>query len=217
MLFHIAYWDTFNLNGLSYISVSDILKSAVYPIISTMIFVFIGSFIGSFTGNNPKQNNYESYYDDGNISKLFLFIILVSFVAWIFLIFFILSFKFEYKWFIWAYVASFPLFMVIGEDKILTKVISDRNYRIVIADFIIYLPFLAFASGKYKSEQIQNNSKYTYSTRSHINPVNNLIFMDTIKYLGNTDKNFIFTDLNNKSIFIIKSDNIDTLILKTKE
>ena len=47
VLYHIAYWDTFNLNGLSYISVSDIIKSSVYPLLSTSTFGLIGIYIGN--------------------------------------------------------------------------------------------------------------------------------------------------------------------------
>jgi len=50
VLYHIAFWDTFNLNGLLYISISDILKSAAQPIglvfISSVLSVLFLYFIG---------------------------------------------------------------------------------------------------------------------------------------------------------------------------
>ena len=39
------------------------------------------------------------------------------------------------------------------------------------------------------------------------------ISSDTLKFIGNTEKHFVFTDLNNAKVLFIKSDNIDTLIL----
>ena len=35
---HIAYWDTFSINGLELISVTDIIKSSVYPILISLFF-----------------------------------------------------------------------------------------------------------------------------------------------------------------------------------
>ena len=217
VLYHIAYWGTFNLNGLSYISVSDILKSSISPIIYTMAFVFLGVFLGGYFGNDPLIKEQIEQPSTKNKNKLGVLLDIGLIVIWFFLMFFILSLDFEYKWFIWAIIASFPLSIIFDDDKILNGVIADRNQRKSATLFIILLPFLSFSTGKYQSEQIQNNSKYRYSIRRNINPVNNQILTDTVKYLGNTERNFIFTDLKNTTIFIIKSDNIDTLVLMDKK
>ena len=35
-LYHISYWQIFDLNGLAFINVIDIIKSSVYPILSIL-------------------------------------------------------------------------------------------------------------------------------------------------------------------------------------
>ena len=215
VLFHIAYWDTFNLNGLSYISVSDIIKSAVYPILSTSIFTFIGLFIGSYLASDKDDiAPNEPYEKTGWVKALF---IVITFISWMFCLHLLDYLPSEYKWLTWPILAGLPLNAILYYSKLLNFFQTTNRYRDAFINLLTYLPFIFFASGKIESEKIQNNIEYKYSTRISPATNNNAIKVDTIKYLGMTEKNIIFTDLKNESIFLIKSDNIDTLILKTKE
>lgn len=38
-LYNIAYWDIFNLDGLSLISITDVIKSSVYPVFTILLAV----------------------------------------------------------------------------------------------------------------------------------------------------------------------------------
>lgn len=46
-LYHVAFWDTFNLNGLAYIGISDLIKSFIYPFLTFGLTIFIGIIIVS--------------------------------------------------------------------------------------------------------------------------------------------------------------------------
>ena len=215
VLYHIAYWDTFNLNGLSYISVSDIIKSSVYPILSISIFPFIGLFIGSYLGSDLDNTPLDESYEKTDLFKVF--IIVVLFIVWVFSMHLLDYLPSEYKWLIWPIVAGFPLNVILYYSKLQFFVPTRNRYRNAFINLLTYLPFIFFGSGKIESEKIQNNIEYKYSTNISADTTNNAIRVDTIKYLGTTEKNIIFTNLKNETIFLIKSDNIDTLILKTKK
>ena len=214
VLFHIAYWGTFNLNGLSYISVSDIIKSSVYPFLSTSTFVLIGIFIGNYLASDKDDINLDEPSDNGILKVLF---IIVAFVLWVFFLHLLDKLNSEWKWTIWPILAALPLNFILYRSKLLNLLNTSNRYRNAFISLLIYLPFIFFATGKIESEKIQNNIEYKYLTRSKNIVTNNAITLDTIKYLGTTEKNIIFTDLKNETIFLIKSDNIDTIILKTKK
>lgn len=215
VLFHIAYWDTFNLNGLSYISVSDIFKSAVYPILSTSIFTFIGLFIGGYLASDTNDVAPNEPYEKTSWFKALFIVIL--FITWTFCLHLLDYLPSNYKWLIWPILAGLPLNGILYYSKLLNFFQTTNRYRFAFMNLLTYLPFIFFASGKIESEKIQNNIEYKYSTRIITDTTNNAFKVDTIKYLGTTEKNIIFTDLKNNSIFLIKSDKIDTLILKTKK
>lgn len=68
--------------------------------------------------------------------------------------------------------------------------------------FIIFIPLLCYVAAKVNSENILKNIKYQYIVRNIDNRI------DTLKYLSNSGSNFIFTDLNNKKVILLKSNTV---------
>jgi hypothetical protein len=113
--------------------------------------------------------------------------------------------------------ALFPSIYLINNGFLKGQFISERARRLAI-DLIVFIPVVAYYTGKYKSELIYQNLQYKYSINTNID--SNMISStpsDTLKFIGNTEKHFVYTDLNNSKIFFIKSDNIDTIILYYKK
>ena len=215
VLFHIAYWDTFNLNGLSYISVSDIIKSSIYPLLSISIFPLLAIFISGYLSSDKEEFIVNAPQEKTTILKIVL--IGVIFIIWFILLALLDFLTLEYKWLVWPILAGLPLNGVLYYSQSIHYSQTNNRYKSAFINLLIYLPFVFYASGKIESGKIQNNIEYKYSIRIHTDTANNAITVDTIKFLGTTEKNIIFTDLKNESIFLIKSDIIDTLILKTKK
>ena len=113
--------------------------------------------------------------------------------------------------------ALLPSIYLINNGFLIGQFTSESARRLAI-DLIVFIPVVAYYTGKYKSELIHQNLQYKYSINTHIDStVIRDTSSDTLKFIGNTENHFVFTDLNNVKIFFIKSDNIDTLILYDKK
>ena len=216
-LYHIAFWDTFKLNGLSYISISDIIKSAVQPI----FYVFLSSIITSFFyyyvfqldkvfpsggGSNTKTGKALN-------SRLGIIILMLVWATFQYLIFY---FDINpYRWNNWVIFTSIPIWIFLINQPSVIDTIPDNRLRLICIQSAIYLPLFCFATGKKDSEIIHKNIRFKYSIRASKSDTTT-IKSDTLKFIGCSSQNVFFTDLKNSTIFILNS-NIDTLILKTKE
>lgn len=113
--------------------------------------------------------------------------------------------------------ALFPSIYLINNGFLGGQFSSERTRRLAI-DLIVFTPVVAYYSGKYKGELIYQNLQYKYSINTSISQtIIHNISSDTLKFIGNTEKYFVFTDLSNSKTIFIKSDNIDTLVLHDKE
>jgi hypothetical protein len=51
-----GYWGTFGINVLDYLRVSDIIKAAVYPVVSAFAFMAIGALLGEVLSPRPEPS-----------------------------------------------------------------------------------------------------------------------------------------------------------------
>lgn len=229
VLYHIAFWDTFGLNGLDYISVSDIIKSAAYPVFEKYSLMCISMFLGVALGKEvvkayithdnkkPIDINSSLLIEESKSYTKIIFKAILLIILGI-AIYYIYKSSFKGKWLACSYLIALPITIILEKDEIIDKSLVKSEYiRDCLFLFIIYLPFLSFGIGKMKSTQILNNDKYQYVTSRNINPITKGIRIDTMKYIGSDDKRFFFTDLHNSQILMIRSEIIDTLALKSKE
>jgi len=110
---------------------------------------------------------------------------------------------------------AISIFLV--NNNFLTGQFTSERMRRLVIDLIVFIPIVSYYTGKYKSQQIYQNLKYKYSVSTKISPTTNLTTSpytsDTLKFVGNTEKHFVFSDLKNSKILFVKSDIIDTLTL----
>lgn len=217
-LYHIAYWDTFHLNGLSFISLSDIIKSAAYPITYTLIVLLISAIMTRFIFRVEKalpkgsgQNTSLGKKVNSSIGTSILLLLWLIVVVWLY-------FKGNsMTWIIWGMIVALPPFLYLSLNTTLfSQDFQDESIRTHIIQVLVTFVVLSFATGKYDSAIVQENLRYKYATQKTIS-ANNFVKTDTIKLLGNTEKHFIFSNLKNDSVYLIKADKIDTLILLDKK
>ena len=215
-LFQIAFWDTFNINGLSFISLTDIIKSSIYPIIwSGFIFLFTTVV---FYFDNQKRFETLDINTVQTKSLKTMAIIFITALTIYFVLFFLTNLKKDpYRFLVFGFnIASFIAAIFISK-RIFIKYFTSYLTYLIFIDIIIFLPIFSFYIGQYESYQIKDNFKYKYAINKKTDPTNNLIVNDTIKFIGNTEKNIVFTDLKNERILFIKNENIDTLVLFDKK
>ncbi|WP_264564817.1 hypothetical protein [Flavobacterium sp. N3904] len=212
-IYHITYWDTFNINGLSYLGVSEILKSFIYPFIgSVFIFLLNHILLNSFYNYNnllPNGEGRNSTIGKKLNSKISINILLL---LWVGITIYLYKVCKTYDWLYFGIYFSFTTSIII--ERIAEANNYIEKHTSLIIKILVYIPVFSFVAGKYQSELIQNNIKYQYTINQQIIPNNKLEKIDTLKLIGNSEKQYFFTDLNNSTIYILRSDIIDTLVIK---
>ena len=117
-------------------------------------------------------------------------------------------------WFMFGFLISIVPAVLLDRMGLFENTFSNETIRHHIIRLLIYIPAFSFAAGKYHSSLVQQNLKYKYTINQNVIPNSNSVKSDTLKLIGNTDQQYFFTDLNNSTIYILRSDKIDTLILR---
>lgn len=217
-LYHVAFWSTFDINGLAYIGLQDVIKSFVYPFISLFILFFFGMIFNEAFLSSDKilpsgegRNTNLGKKLNSNIG------IKISLIAWLTIVVIIYFNDNIDRWYVWACITGLVPITFLNRIELLRSYIEDKRIRRYVIWVLVYIPIFSFASGKYESQLIQRNLKYKYTIRQRFIPNSNTFTTDTLKFIGNTDKQVFLTDLNNSTIFILRTENLDTLILKLHE
>lgn len=213
-LYHIAYWDTFHLNGLSFISISDIIKSFAAPIAYSLFVLLLGAittrFIWRFDKVFPSGGGKNTTVGKKLNSSVGLSLILT---LWLILVVWLYLEANSQTWIIWGIIVAIPPFLYIStKTQFLSGYFKDESSRGHIIQLLVYFVVLSFATGKYESAIIKENLKFKYTVHT-LKYEGNFQRADTIKLLGKTEDHFIFSNLTNDSIILIRADKIDTLIL----
>lgn len=213
-----TFWDKFNINGLSFISITDILKSAVYPIFSVLLAVVYNLTIQNLILPSTADNSAKPLLKKGigNFTLFGVYLLLSFFAALIFYL--TKTYNDPYNYIIYGGInaIAFSVFLI-NNGFLAGQFYSERMRRLII-DLIVFFPVVSYYTGKYNSEQIYQNLKYKYSITTITDPTTNLnTSSDTLKFIGKTESHFAFTDLKNAKILFVKSDIVDTLTLFDKK
>lgn len=214
-LYHLTFWSTFGINGLAYIGLQDIIKSFVFPFFSLFILFILGISLGEsffridkiFPSGGGRNTNTGKKLN----SKIGISLALIFWLTIVLILYFNDNVE---RWYIWAIVTGIVPITFFDRIEIFHDYIENARIRKYAIWILVYIPIFSFAAGKYQSQLIQQNLKYKYTIRQKAIPNSNSYTIDTLKFIGNTDKQVFLTDLNNSTIFILRADNIDTLILK---
>lgn len=217
VLYHIAFWGTFNLNGLLYISVSDILKSAAQPIalvfISSVVTLVIVFYVFGFGKLYPIGGGRDTKLGKKLNSNIGQYLSILALAVFIFLTYYLR--KDPWRWTELGLFTALPISIFLFNKSFLLSEIPNIQLRYFVIQYVVYLPLLSFATGKKESELIYQNIRYKYTIASPSNQPKTIV-TDTLKFIGATSQKIFFTDLKNTATIILNSD-IDTLILAEKK
>ena len=96
-LYHLTYWDTFNLNGLEFISLSDIIKSSVFPVFTILFAVVYNLTIQNLIlpSNADQKPNATPKKGVSNMTLLVVYFVMVSALT---IIIYLTKYKLPDKW-----------------------------------------------------------------------------------------------------------------------
>jgi hypothetical protein len=199
-LYYLVFWKTFDLNGFSYLNFTDIVRSALFAI-TISPFIYIPSmiiFFGAFwEGIARLQGKSKIKILDDNESWIFLFWIIVGSI-----LYFVIADLTGSMFMLKIFTILFFLAQVFYRLKFLENLTKNPMFSELLRAFLIFIPFLCYDAAKINSKNILLNIDYKYMVRDVDNKV------DTLKYLANSGSNFIFTDLENNKIILLKLDTV---------
>jgi len=213
-LYHISYWNTFNINGLSLISVSDILKSTVQPVGWVLFILIYNAIMLNFIRPPFGDNNKERK----GISNKALFIshltlLIVCIIVGIIFRDFLIEGIFFLGIIIWSFISLY----LTNNDYFKSYFESERMRQFCI-EVLVAIPLIGSFGGTYRSRLIYENLEYKYILRNiYEKNVTLKTSLDTLKFVGITEDFFIFTPLNNSELIFLNKGSINEMVLKDKK
>ncbi len=200
-LFHLAYWQVFGIDGIAIVSISEFIKSFIYPVCSSLLFtVFILLWVSAI----PKVVPVKKTLENGSFTSLLLNMLLTLFNGCSYSYF--LWVGDPRQWLVGPFVYGGFFIIAVNNSKVLLKTIQDQALRQYVLMAIVYLPLISFGMGKYKAGNIFYKKEYDYT-------ITDVSRNDTLKYLGNSGTHFIFTSMDNSKNYFINTSKADTLVL----
>jgi hypothetical protein len=211
-LWHIGYWSTFDINILQHLDTVDIIKSFIYPFITSVTLYFIGQFISYFLERKLEVGFAEDRTPAKKL-KIIRYILLIIITLYVIAVY---KYYGNDKW-IWILfvVASF-IGIFLNRRLFLSTIIPDINFRLNFVYTIVLIPCLCFAVAKKKSLDIF----YDHNKQSTIVSLRNNQDSTTtnIKYkLLGFASNFVFVmTLDSKSIIMFPNSEIKQITIDKK-
>jgi len=223
ILYITGFWGTFNVDAFNLISIYDIPKSFVFPLIITQgIFImhFISGIIVEFDDNRKNINYLITIKEEWSLGKKFILAFLTStnFLVITILIISIVSMEdFLYNISFWAInstIISYYLLHRFVNISSFRKIVKSSLLRAYIGHITIILPISCFASGKVISLRIYHNKNITVvnSIPKNHNSSSN-IKSKPYKFLGFISDNIVYSSLNNNEIYILSKESVDGIVI----
>jgi len=209
ILYLYAFWSSFNINFLEHISISDILKASIYPLLGIIIGLTLGTIIGEYLlqGENKKPPEKRKRFQRQVNFLLFAWYISMAYNAFD-----------SGLYMLWFYIPMgiFPPAVAATRKFLLEKELLKPYYSIGIWYYIallICIPIMSFGIGKSNSHKILNNSSVRYAKTSQFNDKQDFGEQKQIKYIGLGGNYYFFLSIDNSKLYILNSDEVKILEL----
>jgi hypothetical protein len=164
LLYLWGYWSPFDVNILEYVSLSDVVKTAVYPIGSVFVFAAIGAVAGEVlfpTGFMPPGGgaNTKAGRTLRKIGPLFLALYALSILLLLYL-------GPVRKWNILPVMVAVPVSLALKEAGILREILVSDRVRTVVLFLLAALPPFAYGRGAIRADEVKAGSSFTYVVSS---------------------------------------------------
>ncbi len=222
LLYLIGFWGTFNIDVFNLITIYDIPKSFVFPLLISQGFFSIQFFTGAVMNLNDDREDIGSivkikdewpFWRQALTRVISNTSILTTIVFLLSSIFLENRFHNELFWLINSLTVGYFLlhrFVNIKELKLLVKSSILRSY---IGHMLIVFPITCFSTGKITSLKVYNNQNIVNIRSITDNTVGFGSDSISVKFLGFISENFIYSTLDNKKTYIINKNSVDGVIL----
>jgi hypothetical protein len=213
-----GYWGTFNVNVLEHINISEVVKIAVYPLVSAFLFFVIGVLIGQFIAPGSSlppgggKNTALGRFLDKKIGKIFILFLFVGVCAFIFFDFI----GSREKWTILAIVVAFVIYLPLKSSDVLRNELKSDEVRSAAIFIVSALVPFAYVRGAMNAQDILTGKNFLYQ---NIDPPS--VQDDSaaepsarLRYLGKLNDRFIFFDPVKEATVFVAMAEVKALELK---
>ena len=206
-----GFWSTFNVNILEYMSLSDIIKSTIYPIGYASFFLGVGISIGLTGDSLPPGGGRDTR--TGKFLNKSLPVILPLYAAGTVAL---IIFGPITKWYVLPGLIGCPLCFIAGERGLFNQVIRHEKYRAIFSMMIILLPIYAYGEGRMNADSIKTGKNYDYveSTTEGTNIAPNAIPAQRLRLLGHAGEFIFLLQPSDEAIVMTKLEPSKALVLK---
>jgi len=208
-----GYWGTFHINALEFISFADIAKLAIYPLVISLGFFFIGLLTSQLVLAPffPPGGGASSVIGKAGITHWRILVF-----GEVFLITVVYFFVPEpTKWLVIAMLAG-PLSIPLTHlDKVI-QFVPDPSTRATFLFLVVLLPPLSFAEGRQDAFKVKANSaaQFVDVSRSQLPLTSDE--KNPVAYLGYLGNVYILRESKTGQIIIVKQHDDHPLFLSPK-
>ena len=212
-----GYWGSFSVNVLEYIGVAEIVKAAVYPIISMFAFIAIGIVLGeafSPTRNLPPGGGANTPIGRW-LRRLTPFFVVIYLAA---ATFYFLVGPIE-KWRVLPVLFAIAVYLPLKSTRILLDELkSDRARSVAVFLLAMLVPF-SYGRGALEANDVLTGKKYAYAAAELPGqPVpTNAKPAERPRYVGKANDRYVFFDPVSKSVSLLATSEVKALILQRHE
>ncbi len=213
-----GYWGTFNVNVLEHISISEVVKIAVYPLVSAFIFFVIGVLIGQFIAPGSAlppgggKNTAVARFLNKKIGKILVLFLFVGITISVFKEFI----SSPERWFILAIVIAFVVYLPLKSSDFLRNELKSDEVRSAAIFIVSALVPFAYVRGVMNAQNILTGKNFLYQNIDlpNIHGGSAAEPSARLRYLGRLNDRFIFFDPIKEATVFIALEGVKALELK---
>lgn len=198
-----GYWSPFNINILEHVSLSDVIKTAAYPIASVFIFAAIGAIIGELIfpeGFMPRGGGKNT--KTGALLRRFAPALATVYMVFIFMLF---IFGPTEKWRTLPILLAIPTSLALKEAEVLHTLIKSERARSVVLFLLAALPPFAYGQGALRANDIITGKTYSYviSEIQGYTYQSNVQRDSRLRYIGKAGEQYFFYAPEVRSVLVL--------------
>ncbi|MBD0724597.1 hypothetical protein B6A10_05345 [Flavobacterium sp. L1I52] len=221
-LYLIGFWSIFNIDAFSLISLYDIPKNFVYPLMISQGTYFINMLLGqslhqlSFINQENNTENFIKINENWSPKKKKIIIFLTLKDLWPIIIIFSLPLiisnheKNILYWSISSLILSYFLLYKFVNFSSVKLYIPNIYIRFYLGHFLTFFPISCFSVGKIESLKIYHNKKeiryFDIISKDNKTQIND---PKCLKFIGFISDKVIYSTLDNQKTFILNKDSSD--------
>ncbi|WP_027924435.1 hypothetical protein [Pseudomonas sp. URMO17WK12:I12] len=206
-----GYWSPFGVNILEYVSLTDIVKSTIYPIASAFIFLALGVIMGQLVRIGPTLPPGEGKHTA--IARFLSRHKRLLIILYIAVILTLLIYGPVEKWQgALPVLLGAPIALYASARNVLARQIPADGSRTVCLFLLAVLPFIAFGHGQLRAAAVLEGKTFDYVIDSVIVTPDAQPLQST-RFVGHAGDFFFFFEPKKSTLIISKFETVKTLRL----